>query len=195
MVARAIMVCASLRASSSGSLALGASQLAVTCGRFRILQPLADPLLTLVQHPDDPLEQESVQQVQQQQEVDDLEDELRNVDPEGVEELHRPRLRRREDQDQRDDQAVDADGLGERQAQDVGNEDRARRLRVATQRLHGLAEADAQADAGADGSDHGEAGREIGVPLDQILLSCACVSQASSRLACVQAVAGSWVSA
>src|SRR6187402_450614 len=63
-----------------------------------------------------------------------------------------------EDQDERDDQAVDADRLGQRQAEDVRDEDRARRLGVAPQGLHRLAEADAEADAGTDGAQHGEPG-------------------------------------
>src|SRR5439155_9431330 len=75
-----------------------------------------------------------------------------------------------EDEDQRDDEAVDADRLGESQAQDVGDEDGPRRLRVTTERFHRLTEADAQADSRTDGADHREAGGEIGVHCPWFLL-------------------------
>src|SRR5687767_13433469 len=71
-----------------------------------------------------------------------------------------------EDEQQADHEGVDADGLRQRDAEDVGHEDRARRLGIAPQGFHGLADGDAQADAGADGPEaHGESGGEIGFHL------------------------------
>jgi len=52
------------------------------------LRVVADALLPLVEERQHPPEDESVQEVQDQQEVDDLEGELEDVDPEGVEECH-----------------------------------------------------------------------------------------------------------
>ena len=71
-----------------GRLALGSRELAVAGCRLGVLQPLADLLAALVEEREHPLEQESVQQVEEQQEVDDLEGELRQVDAERIEELH-----------------------------------------------------------------------------------------------------------
>ena len=69
-------------------LTLGSRELSIAGCRLGILQPLADLLAALVEEREDPLEQESVQQVEEQQEVDDLEGELRQIDAERIEELH-----------------------------------------------------------------------------------------------------------
>jgi hypothetical protein len=84
--ARAIIAWASPRL-VEGGLARPAPA-PVARSRLRVLQPLRDPLLPLVEERQHPPEDEPVQQVQDQQEVDDLEGELEDVDPEGVEECH-----------------------------------------------------------------------------------------------------------
>ena len=70
--------------------------------RSRFLGPLEaflDPLLALVEHPEDRSPQEQAEHDEQDQEVDELGDEARQVQPEGGDALdycNRPRIRRPE---------------------------------------------------------------------------------------------------
>src|SRR5687768_10216069 len=78
--------------------------------------------------------------------------------------LVRARSARDEDEEQAHDERVDPDRLCERDAEDVRHEDRAGCLGIATERLHRLADGDAETDARADGPEpHRETGGEIGV--------------------------------
>ena len=69
-------------------LSLSQSQLSIPRGGLRVLESLADACCPLIEDPQDRLEGKSIGEIQEQQRVDDLEDELRQIDAERVEEGH-----------------------------------------------------------------------------------------------------------